>query len=114
MTDTLMAFEEVNWIWVMEKTDTVVYNASFVSLRPDAAKGLELALDVLAKAIGRDIDHIATLRAQIESERKEYRDAANAGTLRFQAELADLRRRLAEWEERAIEFARIIDGRNEK
>ena len=56
----------------------------------------------------------AELRAQIESDREEYRDAANAGTLRFQAELADLRRRLAEWEERAIEFARIIGGRNEK
>ena len=64
----------------------------------------------LAEAQRERLNTVAICEAEVQ----EYRDAANAGTLRFQAEIADLRRRLAEWEERAIEFARIIGGRNEK
>ena len=56
-------------------------------------------------------NRVNELLTQIESERKEYRDAANEGARRFREENADLRRRLAEWEEQAIEFARIIDKR---
>ena len=70
MGDLLMAFEDVNSIWVTEKLDTVVHNDPFVSLRPDAAKGLEFALDHLAKEVGAALDtQVAELRKEEPKER---------------------------------------------
>ena len=76
MTDTLMAFEDVNRIWVKENYETTEADDCSMGMEVkalsfDAAKGLELALDVLAKAISRDIDTVAQLRAEV----KRLRDA---------------------------------------
>lgn len=63
--DTLMAFEDVNRIWVTEKDGWGVGEYD--------AEQFEAALDVLAKAVSRDMDHMRALKAAGTTEVERLR-----------------------------------------